>query len=137
MTKSIASYFVYALTALAMFAVSRLFENGAELVGLYWSVAFFAVVGMDFYKSQVVEGGVSEIPAYVCSSRAPAGVYLDPWGYVRVDYFGSQRKNPQPANDAMCNQPRSLGDNFVDRFLGNIFVAPFTFPVKVYQACKR
>lgn len=137
MTKSIASYLVYALMALAMFAVSRLFESGGEYIASYWSAAFIAVVALDFYKSQVLEDGASEVPAYVCSSRAPAGVYLDPWGYVRVDYFGSSRQIPEPVNDAICSQPRSLGDNFVDRFLGNIFVAPFTLPVKLYEAFTR
>lgn len=134
-----AAYFVYAFMALSMFAVSRIFDNGGQYVGLYWSIAFFAVVGIDFYKTQV-EDGASEIRAYACTSRAPAGVFLDPWGYLRVDYFGCARSFPASdtgAENAICSQPRSLGDNFADRFLGNLFVAPFTLPVKLYNAITR
>jgi len=138
-TKNIAAYLVYALMALAMFVVSNLF--GGQVIGLYWSVAFFAVVGMDFYKTQVVENGASEVPAYACARRAPAGAYLDQWGFVRIDYFGAPSRYPAAGDalddDPVCNRPRSLGDNFVDRFIGNMFVAPFTLPVKLYEAFKR
>jgi hypothetical protein len=136
----IATYLAYAISAIGVLAVARLFNIGSEFVSFYWPAAFFVVAGLDFYKSQVVEGGASEVRAYACSSRAQSGVYLDSWGFVRVDYFGSPRRIPiagDPATDAMCSQPRSLGDNYTDRFLGYLFTAPFILPVKLYQAFNR
>lgn len=136
----IATYLAYAISALGVLAFARLFNIGSEFVSFYWPAAFFVVAGLDFYKSQVVEGGASEVRAYACSSSAQSGVYLDRWGFVRVDYFGSPRSIPvasDPATEAMCSQPRSLGDNYTDRFLGYLFTAPFILPVKLYQAFKR
>ncbi len=140
--KNFATYLAYALSTIAVIAVARLFNVGSEFVSLYWPVAFFAVAGLDFYKSQVVEGGASEVRAYACAPRMQSGVYVDQWGFCRVDYFGSPRLVPaanqaDPATDAMCSQPRSLGDNYTDRFLGYIFTAPFILPVKLYQAFTR
>jgi len=136
-----AKYLAYALSTLAVLAVFRLLGD-SHSVGLYWSIAFFAVAGLDFYKSQVVEDGASEVPAYVCASNAPSGVYLDKWGFVRVDYFGSARQYPAAnqaasASDPICSQPRRLGDNFVDRVVGYAVTAPFILPVRLYQAFKR
>lgn len=133
-----ATYLAYALSALGVLAVAHFFDIGSQFVNFYWPAAFFVVAGLDFYKSQVVEGGASEVRAYSCSSSAQPGVYLDQWGFVRVDYFGSPRRLPaDPANAELCSQPRSLGDNFTDRVLGYIFTAPFILPVKLYQAFKR
>lgn len=142
MKKNFATYIAYAISTIAVFAVARLFNVGSEFVSLYWPVAFFAVAGLDFYKSQVVEGGASEVRAYACTPRTQSGAYVDQWGFCRVDYFGSPRQYPaanqaDPATDAMCSQPRSLGDNYTDRFLGYIFTAPFILPVKLYQAFTR
>ena len=137
-----ATYLAYVVSALAVFAVVRLFNIGSEFVSFYWPAAFFAVAGLDFYKSQIVEDGASEVPAYVCASRANSGTYVDQWGVFRVDYFGSPRRFPaanqaEPATDAMCSQPRNLGDNYVDRVIGYVFTAPFILPVKLYQAFTR
>ncbi len=140
--KNFATYLAYAVSTIAVFAVARLFNVGSEFVSFYWPIAFFAVAGLDFYKSQVVEGGASEVRAYACTPRTQPGVYVDQWGVFRVDYFGSPRSFPaahqaDPATEAMCSQPRSLGDNYTDRFLGYIFTAPFILPVKLYQAFTR
>lgn len=145
------TYFAYVLSALGVVAIARIFNVGSEFVNFYWPIAFIVVAGLDFYKSQVVEGGASEVRAYACTPRTQSGVYLDQWGFVRVDYFGSPRRIPtvEPAGSAdathatdaetqkMCSQPRSLGDNFTDRFLGYLFTAPFILPVKLYQAFSR
>jgi hypothetical protein len=139
------TYFAYVLSALGVVAIARIFNVGSEFVNFYWPVAFIVVAGLDFYKSQVVEGGASEVRAYACTPRTQSGVYLDQWGFVRVDYFGSPRRiptvEPTGSTDAetqkMCSQPRSLGDNFTDRFLGYLFTAPFILPVKLYQAFSR
>lgn len=142
------TYIAYVLSALGVLAIARIFNVGSEFVNFYWPIAFIVVAGLDFYKSQVVEGGASEVRAYACTPRTQSGVYLDQWGFVRVDYFGSPRRIPivEPtgstdATDAetqkMCSQPRSLGDNYTDRFLGYLFTAPFILPVKLYQAFSR
>lgn len=139
------TYFAYVLSALGVLAIARIFNIGSEFVSVYWPIAFAVVAGLDFYKSQVVEGGASEVRAYACTPRTQSGVYLDQWGFVRVDYFGSPRRIPtvEPAGatdeetQKMCNQPRSLGDNYTDRFLGYLFTAPFILPVKLYQAFSR
>lgn len=142
MKKNFATYLAYAISTIAVIAVARLFNVGSEFVSLYWPIAFFAVAGLDFYKSQVVEGGASEVRAYACTPRVQSGLYVDQYGVFHVDYFGSPRMIPaalpaDPATQAMCNQPRSLGDNYTDRFLGYIFTAPFILPVKLYQAFTR
>ncbi|MCC7530241.1 MAG: hypothetical protein IT342_17085 [Candidatus Melainabacteria bacterium] len=144
MNKNFATYLAYALSTIAVIAVARLFNVGSEFVSLYWPIAFFAVAGLDFYKSQIVEGGASEVRAYACAPRTQPGVYLDRWGYVRVDYFGSPRQYPAANQadgsatlDPICSQPRSLGDNYTDRFLGYVLTAPFILPVKLYQAFTR
>ena len=137
-----ATYIAYAISTLAVLAVVRFFDVGSAFVSFYWPLAFFVVAGLDFYRSQIVEDGASEVPAYLCASRVPSGVYVDQWGFARVDYFGCPRQYPaanqaEPVNDAMCSQPRSLGDNYVDRVIGYIFTAPFILPVKLYQAFAR
>lgn len=139
---SLTPYIAYAVSTLAVLAVFR-FIGDSQFLGLYWSNAFFAVAGLDFYKSQVIENGTSEVPAYVCAANAPRGVYLDRWGFVRVDYFGCPRQYPA-ANQAdfagqnpICSQPRRPADNFVDRVVGYVFTAPFILPVRLYQAFKR
>lgn len=136
-----ATYLAYAVSTFVVIAVAHIFNLGSQFVNFYWPAAFIVVAGLDFYKSQVVEDGASEVRAYACSSSAQSGVYLDQWGFVRVDYFGSPRRIPaanqaDPATEALCRQPRSLGDNYTDRFLGYIFTAPFILPVKLYQAFK-
>lgn len=136
------TYLAYAISTLVVLAIASIFNVGPEFVSFYWPAAFFAVAGLDFYKSQVVEGGASEVRAYACSSSVLPGTYVDQWGVYRVDYFGSPRRIPtansaDPATAEMCNQPRSLGDNYTDRFLGYIFTAPFILPVKLYQALTR
>lgn len=140
--KNFATYLAYAISTIAVVALARLFNVGSEFVSLYWPIAFFAVAGLDFYKSQVVEGGASEVRAYACTPTIQSPLYVDQWGVFRVDYFGSPRRIPaalpaDPATEAMCSQPRSLGDNYTDRFLGYIFTAPFILPVKLYQAFTR
>lgn len=140
--KNFATYLAYALSTIAVIAVARLFNVGSEFVSLYWPIAFFTVAGLDFYKSQIVEGGASEVRAYACAPRTQSGVYLDQWGFCRVDYFGSPRQYPaahqaDPVTDPVCSQPRSFGDNYTDRFLGYVFTAPFILPVKLYQAFTR
>jgi len=139
------TYFAYVLSALGVLAIARIFNVGTAFVNFYWPIAFIVVAGLDFYKSQVVEGGASEVRAYACTPRTQSGVYLDQWGFVRVDYFGSPRRIPtvEPAGSTdaetqkLCSQPRSLGDNYTDRFLGYLFTAPFILPVKLYQAFSR
>lgn len=131
------SFITYALSTAVVVGLACLFGAGESFLKVYWPLSFFIVAGLDFYRSQVVEGGASEVPAYACA-RSHRGVYLDQWGFVRVDCFGSPRAYPaataDPLSEPPCNVKRSLGDNFVDRALGYIFVAPFIMPAKVYQA---
>ncbi len=140
--KNFSTYIAYAISTIAVFALARLFNVGSEFVSLYWPIAFFVVAGLDFYKSQVVEGGASEVRAYACAPLRQSPLYVDQWGVFHVAPLGSPRLVPaanqaDPATEAMCSQPRSLGDNYTDRFLGYLFTAPFILPVKLYQAFTR
>ncbi len=71
--KNFATYIAYAISTIAVIALVRLFNVGSEFVSVYWPIAFFVVAGLDFYKSQVVEGGASEVRAYACTARTQSG----------------------------------------------------------------
>lgn len=130
------AFLAYALSAAAVLAAALLF--GGPFMEVYFPVAFFIVVALDFYRTQVVENGESEVSAYSCSGRGQRGIYQDVYGFLRVDYFGSPRQYPSTTPDPLtlppCETKRTLGDNFVDRFLFYIFSAPFILPVRLYQA---
>lgn len=104
MNNRILTCFAYVLSTMSVLAVAFFCGAESNFLSIYWPVAFFALAGYDFYQSQVVEDGVSEIPAY-CET-------------------GSTEK-------------RSLGDNYVDRVIGYLFVAPFVLPVRLYRVITR
>lgn len=52
---------LYALSALAVVIALNLFHPSGTAVGVYWSVSFWLLAGADFYRSQVLEGGKSEV----------------------------------------------------------------------------
>lgn len=136
MKSQLGAFLTYALSIALVLGALSLF--GGQYFSGYWAVAFFVVVGLDFYRTQVVENGESEVKAYACASYGHRGVYQDQWGFVRVDWFGSPRQYPAATPDPLidappCNVERSLGDNFVDRTLFNIIAAPFILPAVLYR----
>ncbi len=62
---SIPSPILYALSALAVVALAIATNAGAGdiFTQVYWTIAFWALVAMDFYRTQVVENGESELKA--------------------------------------------------------------------------
>lgn len=54
---------LYGLSAIAVVLLALATEPSATVVGIYWSVAFWSLAGLDFYRSQVVENGASEVEA--------------------------------------------------------------------------
>lgn len=126
---------------IALYAVSTLLvvfgavafqhaPNFSTMASVYFSVAFFTVAGLDFWRTQVKEDGQSEVAVYANAGRHCPGVCLDRYGFVRVPYFGErcehEQNTPAPAQ-------ASAGSGFADRFLGYLFAAPFIFPAKVYE----
>lgn len=69
MNNRIATCLSYVISTLAVLAVAHFCGAESHFLSIYWPVAFFALAGYDFYQSQVVEDGVSEIPAY-CGNGA-------------------------------------------------------------------
>ena len=49
------------VSALAVVAAAVILKPSAALVSVYWAVAFWLLVGFDFYQSQVKEDGASEL----------------------------------------------------------------------------
>jgi hypothetical protein len=60
-SRNIATPILYIASALVVLALAALVKPGAAFFSLYWPVAFWLLVGVDFYKSQVVENGESEL----------------------------------------------------------------------------
>lgn len=55
-----ALYIASAVVVALLFALAA--KTGAgSAVGIYWCVAFWALVGVDFYRTQVRENGESEV----------------------------------------------------------------------------
>lgn len=51
----------YAVSATVVILAAVLLQPSATVVGVYYFVAFWTMVGLDFYKTQVVENGESEV----------------------------------------------------------------------------
>lgn len=52
---------LYALSALAVLAAAIATNAGDFFTQVYWPIAFWALVAVDFYRTQVVENGESEL----------------------------------------------------------------------------
>lgn len=51
----------YAVSAIVVILAAVLLNPSATVAGAYWCVSFWALVGFDFFKTQVVENGESEV----------------------------------------------------------------------------
>lgn len=60
-SRNISTLILYVVSALVVLALAALVKPGAGFLSVYWPVAFWLLVGVDFYKSQVVENGESEL----------------------------------------------------------------------------
>lgn len=58
----VALYIASAVVVAALFALAANTGSGSA-VGIYWCAAFWALVGVDFYRTQVRENGESEVQA--------------------------------------------------------------------------
>ena len=85
------------LSALLVAAAAIALQPGTDVVGSYWALAFWTLVGIDFYRTQVVDNGESEV--------------------VENGKGGCNHNNY----------------SFADRFIGNLFVAPFIFPARLVR----
>jgi len=65
---------LYAGSAVLVALALVVFNVNAASFGIIYAVSFWALLGLDFYKSQVVEDGASEVAAY--ANRGPAGTSL-------------------------------------------------------------
>lgn len=105
-------------------------------VGAAWALAFWVAIGLDFYQTDVKQTGESHIAEYACASAAPRGVYLDRWGFARVDWFGSPRQYaaayPEHPHEGPCRQ---LGffQHSVNRYVAYLFAAPLALPIVAHQ----
>lgn len=52
-------------SAIVVIALALYFQPSETVVGIYWAAAFWILTGVDFYKSQVVEDGQSEVVAHL------------------------------------------------------------------------
>lgn len=59
--RNISTPILYVVSTLVVLALAALVKPGTAFLAVYWPVAFWLLVGVDFYKSQVVENGVSEL----------------------------------------------------------------------------
>jgi hypothetical protein len=121
------NFALYALsTLLVLTAITVLSSLGlsSQFLTAYVPLAFFAVAGLDFYRTQVLEGGASEARVYARVSPQPWGAYGNDCGHSR--HVGINR------SESTTVTARS-GSSFADRFLAYLFVAPFIFPAMVYE----
>lgn len=59
--RNVSTPLLYAVSALAVLALAAVLKPGDAFVSIYWPVAFWALAGYDFWRSQVVENGESEL----------------------------------------------------------------------------
>lgn len=85
----VASPLALFLSTLLMVATAVTFNPSKDVVHFYWALAFWATVGFDFYRTQVLEDGATEL------------------------------------------SPDRI--RFTERFLANIFVAPFFLPARLLR----
>lgn len=53
----------YAVSATVVILAAMLLNPSVTVAGAYWCVSFWALVGFDFWRTQVVENGESEVTA--------------------------------------------------------------------------
>lgn len=127
MKSNLALYALSTLLVLATISVLSSLGVSNPFLAAYVPLAFFAVAGLDFYRTQVLEGGASEVLAYARVTPSRSGVYLDEHGFARVARIGETN------GASMSTGTASGGSSYADRFLAYLFVAPFIFPARVYQ----
>ena len=134
-SRNIPSWVLYVVSGAVLVAIASLLNLKEPVIGFIVCGAFWLVVAMDFWRTQVKENGESEVAVYA-RVTARRGVYIDKWGFVRVDYFGSPRTyeaaTPEPQPDTPPAQP-SNSFSFADRFIGYLFAAPAILPVRAYK----
>ncbi len=124
MKRNFALYALSTLLVLTAITVMSSFGLSSQFLTAYVPLAFFAVAGLDFYRTQVLEDGASEARVYARVSPQPWGVCGNDCGRSR--YVGVNRS-------ASTTVTAGSGSSFADRFLAYLFVAPFIFPAKVYE----
>ena len=51
---------LYTLSTVLVVAAAFLLKPGTAFLSIYWPLAFWTLVALDFYRSQVVENGATE-----------------------------------------------------------------------------
>lgn len=128
---NLTSFVLYALSALTFVAGVAAFNHfglSHSFLSVYVPLAFFAVVGLDFYRTQVLEDGRSEVLAYARAGCNRPGVFGDAFGFVRVARIG-ETNHPNVST-------ATGGSNFADRFIAYLFIAPFILPARLYEQVK-
>ena len=130
--RNIPSWVLYVVSGAVLVAIASLLNLSEPVVGGTFCAAFWLVVGFDFWRTQIKENGESEVAVYA-RATTHRGVYLDKWGFVRVDWFGSPRAY-EPATPELppATQP-SNAFGFADRLIGYLFAAPAILPVRAIQ----
>lgn len=124
----------WALPLFALVALAVAFEFGG--IGAAWALGFWAAFALDFYRTEVELKGEPHVAEYACVSAAPRGVYLDRWGFARVDWFGSPRlyeaAQPGHPHDGPCPQV-GFWQSSVNRTIAYMLAAPLALPVVAYR----
>ncbi len=124
MKRNFALYVLSTLLVLTAITVLSSFGLSSQFLTAYVPLAFFAVAGLDFYRTQVLEGGASEARVYARVSPQSCCVLGNDCRHAH--YVGINRS-------ASATVTASGGSSFADRFLAYLFVAPFIFPAMVYE----
>src|SRR5262249_12479311 len=82
MTKTVKT-FVHIASAIVVLSLALLLKPTGSFVGVYYALAFWTVVGLDFYRTQVQEDGASEVVAMNSSFWHPRFSFADRFvGYL-------------------------------------------------------